>query len=134
VFLHNRSILRLKLGQINMQTALDGIGWQTAVTSSADAPLEALDKENMIAVGTWGTLTPLRPYLDRMSFELGAHETYVKLRHPAPGEPQRIENIVESPERTVWPGVYRATSRKQRSHTLINSRIASYVCAGLISD
>jgi hypothetical protein len=90
---------------IRLARYLDGIGWQTAVTSSADAPLEALDKENMIAVGTWGTLTPLRPYLDRMSFELGAHETYVKLRNPAPGEPQRIDNIVESPERSVWPGV-----------------------------
>ncbi|HSU30857.1 MAG TPA: hypothetical protein VLJ11_06450 [Bryobacteraceae bacterium] len=90
---------------IRLARYLDGFGWQTAVTSSADAPLEALDKENMIAVGTWGTLTPLRPYLDRMSFELGAHETYVKLRNPAPNEPKRIESIVESPERTVWPGV-----------------------------
>jgi hypothetical protein len=90
---------------IRLARYLDGLGWQTAVTSSADAPLEALDKENMIAVGTWGTLTPLRPYLDRMSFELGSHETYVKLRNPAPGEPKRIDNIVESPERTIWPGV-----------------------------
>jgi hypothetical protein len=84
---------------------LDQFGRQTSVTSNSDAPLEALDRENMIAIGTWGTLTPLRPYLDRLSFELGPHEEYVEFRHPAPGEPKRLVTVQESPDRSILPGV-----------------------------
>src|SRR5947209_803309 len=46
---------------------LDQAGLGTSITSSADAPLEALDSENVVALGTWGTLTPLKPYLQQMS-------------------------------------------------------------------
>jgi hypothetical protein len=84
---------------------LDRAGLGTAIASSADAPIEALDSENVIALGTWGTLTPLRPYLQRMSFELGPHENYVVNRSPEPGEPARISGVVESPDRSIWPGV-----------------------------
>jgi hypothetical protein len=84
---------------------LDQFGRQTSVASNADASLEALDRENMIAVGTWGTLAPLRPYLEKLSFELGPHEGYVQFRHPAPGEPNRLVAVQESPERSILPGV-----------------------------
>ncbi len=84
---------------------LDRAGVGTSITSSADAPLEALDSENVIALGTWGTLTPLKPYLQRMNFELGPHENYVVNRHPNPGEAARISGVTESPDRSIWPGV-----------------------------
>lgn len=84
---------------------LDGTGSNAFMTSSADAPLEALDTENLIALGTWGTLTPLKPYLERMTFELGPHENYVLNRRPGSGEPARIDWITESPDRSIWPGV-----------------------------
>jgi hypothetical protein len=84
---------------------LDHTGLGTSITSSADAPLEALDSENVIALGTWGTLTPLKPYLQQMSFELSRHENYVLNRRPAPGEPARISGFTESPDRSVWPGI-----------------------------
>jgi len=50
------------------------VGFEINVLSSANAPLEALDRENVIALGTWGTLTPLKPYLDRMNFVMSTHE------------------------------------------------------------
>jgi hypothetical protein len=84
---------------------LDHVGLGTSITSSADAPLEALDSENVIALGTWGTLSPLKPYLQQMSFELSRHENYVVNRRPTPGEPPRISGFTESQERSVWPGI-----------------------------
>lgn len=84
---------------------LDHTGLGTSITSSADAPLEALDSENVIALGTWGTLTPLKPYLQQMSFELSRHENYVLNRRPADGEPARISGFTESADRSVWPGI-----------------------------
>lgn len=84
---------------------LDRANLGTSITSSADAPLEALDSENVIALGTWGTLSPLKPYLQQMSFELSRHENYVTNRRPAAGEPARISGFTESPDRSVWPGI-----------------------------
>jgi hypothetical protein len=84
---------------------LDRVGLNTSFTSSADAPLEALDSENVVALGTWGTLTPLKPYLETMSFELGTHEDYVVNRRPKPGEPARYSLVTESEDRSIWPGV-----------------------------
>jgi hypothetical protein len=84
---------------------LDRVGLNAGITSSADAPLEALDSENVVALGTWGTLTPLKPYLETMSFELGTHEDYVVNRRPGPGEPARYSLVTESEDRSIWPGV-----------------------------
>lgn len=90
---------------VRLARYLDHAGLQTSVVSSADGSLEALDKENLIAVGTWGTLSPLKPFLDEMNYHLGPHETSVDSRHPAAGEFARIDGITESPERGIWPGV-----------------------------
>jgi hypothetical protein len=84
---------------------LDRVGLNTSITSSADAPLEALDSENVVALGTWGTLTPLKPYLKTMSFELAPHEDHVVNRRPEPGEPARYSLVTESEDRNIWPGV-----------------------------
>jgi hypothetical protein len=101
----NYTVTSDTFASLRLARYLDHFALTTTVTSSADAPLEALDHENLIALGTWGTLTPLRPYLDRLSFELGPHETFVDFRNPAPGEPKRVDGVIESPERGIWPGV-----------------------------
>jgi hypothetical protein len=90
---------------IKLARYLDGFSLATTVHSSADAPLEALDNENVIAIGTGGTLTPLKPYMDRLSFALEPHEQSVEFRKQLPGEPKRMDWVQESTERTVWPGV-----------------------------
>lgn len=105
---------------IRLARYLDGLGLQTAVTSSADDPTEALDRENLVAVGTWGTLEPLSSYLQTMSFALGAHESSVILRDPSHGEPKRIESVAESQERGIWPGVIGfLPSRNGSNHLLV---------------
>jgi hypothetical protein len=90
---------------VRLARYLDKAALVTRVLSSADAPLESLDNENVIAIGTWGTLTPLKPYLDRMSFRLGAHEQSVEISKPLADEPRKVEWVQESAERSIWPGV-----------------------------
>ncbi len=116
---------------VSLARYLDGFSLTTAVRSSAEAPLEALDSENVIAIGTWGTLTPLRPYLDRMSFRLSDHELHVTNRRPSPGEPDRIDQVIESPERSIWPGVIAVLpGRAGKSHLLV---LASRQTSALVS-
>lgn len=101
--------------------------------SSASAPLEALDKENVIALGTWGTLSPLKTYLDRMNFTLGPHEVFVLNHQPARGEAKRFEVVNESEQRSVWPGVIAmlpGNSNAPKTHLLI---LASRHTAALVS-
>lgn len=90
---------------IQIARYLDRIGIHAAVNSAAEAPMQALDDENVIAVGTWGTLAPLKSYLDALDFRLNAHETEVDIANPSPGEPRSIALHHESGQRTVWPGI-----------------------------
>lgn len=127
----NYTVTSDTFASVRLARYLDKLGRQTTVHNSADAPLEALDAENVIAVGTWGTLTPLKTYLDRMSFELGPHEDFVRLRNPGPGEPKRINAVPESPERGIWPGVIGyLPGRGGQTHLLI---LASRHTSALVS-
>lgn len=116
---------------VRLTRYLDSQGFSPTVMSSASAPLETLDQENVIALGTWGTLRPLQPYLSQMSFELGEHEVFVINRSPRAGEPKRFEVIHESPERAVWPGVIAfLPGRNGKTHLLI---LASRHTAALVA-
>ena len=94
---------------------LDRYAFRTTVESSANAPREALDSDNVIAIGTWGTLTPLKPYLERMDFELGPHEDFVRIKNPRPGEPE-----------PCWSGLgadQQAAARDRRKEFLNGSQL-----------
>ena len=105
VLADNYTVTSDTFASVQVARYLDGIGIHTVVNSAAEAPMETLDEENVIAVGTWGTLTPLKPYLDSMDFQLSAHEASVHIANPLPGEPSSIDSYKESGQRTVWPGV-----------------------------
>ncbi len=116
---------------VSLVRYLDRFAFSTAVRSSAEAPLEALDSENVIAIGTWGTLAPVKPYLDRMSLRLSEHEMHIINQRPLAGEPAEISHVVESPERTIWPGVIAVLpGRGGRSHLLV---LASRQTSALVS-
>lgn len=105
---------------VQLARYLDERGIHASVNSAAEAPMEALDDENVIAVGTWGTLMPLKHYLDRMDFRLSAHETSVQLMNRAGGEPETIGSYSESGERTIFPGIIAfVPGLNGRSHLLI---------------
>jgi hypothetical protein len=101
----NYTVTSDTFASVHLARYLDRAGLDTTVLSSADAPMAALDRENVIALGTWGTLTPLKSYLDRMTFVLESHERHVENRTPAAGEPKTVSVISESPTRSVWPGL-----------------------------
>ncbi len=105
VLAENYTVTSDTFASVRLARYCDKLGFQAEVASSADNPLEALDHQNLIGVGTWGTLGSLSPYLERMSFRLGRHETSVSLGHPEPGEPTVVSSVIESPERGIWPGV-----------------------------
>lgn len=127
----NYTVTSDTFASVRLARYLDRFALQTTVESSANAPLEALDTDNVIAIGTWGTLTPLKPYLDRMDFELGPHEDFVRIKNPAPGEPSLIEEVTESPDRGIWPGVIALLpGRGGRTHLLI---LASRHTSALVS-
>jgi hypothetical protein len=131
VLAENYTVTSDTFAAIHLVRYLDQFSRQTTVSSSVDAPLEALDRENAIAVGTWGTLTPLKSYLDRLSFRLGPHEEYVEFRNPAPGEPKRIDLVQESPERRIRPGIIGLVpGNGGRTHLLI---LASLNTSALVS-
>jgi hypothetical protein len=131
VLAENYTVTSDTFAAIHLVRYLDQFSRQTTVSSSVDAPLEALDRENAIAVGTWGTLMPLKSYLDRLSFRLGPHEEYVEFRNPAPGEPKRIDLVQESPERRIRPGIIGLVpGNGGRTHLLI---LASLNTSALVS-
>jgi hypothetical protein len=101
----NYTVTSDTFASVRLARYLDRFALSTTVQSSASAPLEALDSDNVIAIGTWGTLTPLKPYLDRMDFELGPHEDFVRIKNPRAGEPELIKSVTESADRGIWPGV-----------------------------
>lgn len=101
----NYTVTSDTFASVRLARYLDRVALATTVLSAADAPLEALDSENVIALGTWGTLRPLQPYLDRMNYVLARHEVSVAIRNPLPGEPKTVDLVTESPERSIWPGV-----------------------------
>lgn len=119
----------------NLVRYLDGFSLDTNLRSSADAPLEALDSENVIAIGTWGTLAPLKIYLDRMSLVLVPHETSVTVRHPGAGEPAHVDFVAENAERGWWPGVVAVLPGHDRRTRLLilASRHTSALVAALTS-
>jgi hypothetical protein len=131
----NYTVTSDTFASVSLVRYLDGFALPSRLRSSADAPLEALDSENVIAIGTWGTLTPLKTYLDQMSLRLGPHELSIGVRNPAPGEPKTVNMVPESPERGIWPGVVAVLpARGGKTHLLVLvSRHTSALVATLTS-
>ena len=58
----NYTVTSDTFASVHLARYLDRVGLDTTVLSSADAPMAALDRENVIALGTWGTLTPAKKF------------------------------------------------------------------------
>ena len=131
----NYTVTSDTFASLHLARYLDRSGLDTTVVSSADDPLAALDRENAIALGTWGTLTPLKPYLDRMDFALTSHERFAENPHALPGEPMRVATTYLSHTRAVWPGVIALLpSHSAQTHLLIlTSRHTSALVSFLTS-
>jgi hypothetical protein len=124
----NYTVTSDTFASIRLVRYLDSVGVHSTVARSFDAPLEALDRENVIAIGTWGTLASLGTYLDRLQLKLVAHESAVRSEG---AKPEEYRSITESPDRAIWPGVIAVMpGDSKHGHLLI---IASRTTAGLVS-
>jgi hypothetical protein len=84
---------------------LQPFGTRVVSSSSSDLPPESADNENLILLGTIGTLSPYRTYLDRLHFRIPEHQQYIEDTLPSPGTPARFDTVRESPTRIVAPGI-----------------------------
>ncbi len=126
----NYTVTSDTFASIHLVRYLDSFDVHSVVASSVDAPLEALNRENEIAIGTWGTLASLQVYLDRITLKLVEHETVV--RDVQPGSNNReYRSVAESSNRAIWPGVIAVLPGDSgRGRLLI---VASRTTAGLVS-
>lgn len=127
----NYTVTSDTFASIHLVRYLDSFNIHSVVASSVDAPLEALNRENEIAIGTWGTLASLQVYLDRITLKLVEHETVVRDVRPGSTRRQEYASVTESPDRAIWPGVIAVLpGDSSRGRLLI---VASRSTAGLVS-
>lgn len=126
----NYTVTSDTFASIHLVRYLDSFNVHSMVASSVDAPLEALNRENEIAIGTWGTLASLQVYLDRITLKLVEHETMVRDAQPGSSH-QEYGSVTESANRAIWPGVIAVLpGDSSRGRLLI---VASRTTAGLVS-
>lgn len=92
-------------GAMRLERWLDPAGTRFVLSSTEDLPEETIDQENIIVLGTSGTLNPFRRYLDRLNFQLDVHSKRVTDLHPAPGAPHFFDTTVQGPSHSITPGV-----------------------------
>lgn len=110
---------------------LQPFGTRVVSSSSSDLPPESADNENLILLGTIGTLSPYRTYLDRLHFRIPEHQQYIEDTLPSPGTPARFDTVRESPTRIVAPGIVAVLpGRNPGSFVLI---LAGYHTNALVS-
>ena len=127
----NYTVTSDTFASIDLVRYLDSFGVHSVVASSVDAPLEALNRGNEIAIGTWGTLASLQVYLDRVTWKLVEHESVVRDERPGSAVHKEYKSITESPDRAIWPGVIAVLpGDSHRGRLLI---VASRSTAGLVS-
>ena len=79
-----------------------------ATTSiSSDASSDQFEQENVILMGTTGTLTPFKTQIDRLYFKFAPHtrDRTVPNPHPLAPEPREFVGIQESQTRSIYPGI-----------------------------
>jgi len=127
----NYTVTSDTFASIDLVRYLDSFGVHSAVASSVDAPLEALNRQNEIAIGTWGTLASLQVYLDRVTWKLVEHESVVRDERPGSAVHKEYRSVTESSDRAIWPGVIAVLPGDSHHGRLLI--VASRSTAGLVS-
>jgi hypothetical protein len=93
------------LASLRLDQYLDPRGLHLTISTTAESPMDTLDRENLIVAGTPRTLAPFQAVLDRLSFKVDAEKGEVIERHPASGAPRKFDTVQQSPLRMATPGV-----------------------------
>jgi len=83
----------------------DQFGVSVPVSGTSDSPIGALDRDNLIVIGTGRTLSPFRQYLDRLDLKMNMLDEYVEDLKPVAGKTSLYKTQHQSAERLISPGV-----------------------------
>jgi hypothetical protein len=119
------------IASLKLMHYMDSRGASITTNISSDASAELFEGENVILIGTPGTLTPFRSQLDRLYFKFDSQARVLLNPQPLATEDREIRLIQESPSRSIYPGLvaFLPGSAKD-SHLLI---LAGSETAGLVT-
>ncbi len=89
---------------------------------SSDASSDQFEQENVILMGTTGTLMPFKNQIDRLYFKFAprSNDRLVPNPHPIRPEPDQFAGFAESPTRNIYPGIISLIPGNSKdSHILI---------------
>ncbi len=104
---------------IRLARFLDGYGFRTSFSSSADTPPEIVDQENIIAFGTKNSLAEYQSDLDRLTFRMAPHEAKVADLLSPPEHPREFPLVHESGQRDVAPGIVALLPKENGSRLML---------------
>jgi hypothetical protein len=93
------------LASLKLMHYMESRAATVTTTISSDTSAELFEGENVILVGTPGTLTPFRHQLDRLYFKFDPEANLLLNPRPLPSEPKEFKRIEESPSRNIYPGL-----------------------------
>jgi hypothetical protein len=93
------------IASLKLMHYMDSRDASTTTTISSDTSAESFEGENVILVGTPGTLTPFRTQLDRLYFKFNPQARILLNPQPLPSEQREFKLIQESPSRSIYPGL-----------------------------
>ncbi len=120
------------LASLRLDQYMDQRGLHLAISTTAESPVDTLDRENLIVAGTPRTLAPFQAVLNRLSFQIDADRGEVVDRHPTSGLPLRFETVQQSPLRMTTPGII-ACLPSGTQGTKILIFVTTYYTSALVS-
>jgi hypothetical protein len=93
------------LALLRLDQYLDPRGLHLSISTTAESPVDTLDRENLIVAGTPRTLAPFQAVLSRLSFQIDAGRSEVIDRRLAPSAPRKFKTVSQSPLRMTTPGI-----------------------------
>ena len=84
---------------------MDASSQRADIAISSDAPSELFEGNNIVLLGTPGTLAPFKKQLDRLYFEFDQQGWAIQNRQPRADKRAVYSAVFESPTRVVSPGL-----------------------------
>jgi hypothetical protein len=93
------------LASLRLEQYLDSRGLHLSISTTAESPVDTLDRENLIVAGTPRTLAPFQAVLNRLTFQMDAGNEVVVDRSSVSGVPHKFETVRQSSLRITTPGI-----------------------------
>jgi hypothetical protein len=120
------------LALLRLDQYLDPRGLHLSISTTAESPVDTLDRENLIVAGTPRTLAPFQAVLNRLSFQIDAERSEVIDRRLAPSAPRKFKTVVQSPLRMTTPGII-ACLQGSTQGTKVLIFVTTYYTSALVS-